>query len=53
MLANPICVCAYAYASWTFFKKRIDYEEGTLISHFGESYKQYIKDVPSGIPGVR
>jgi len=47
ILANPICICAYAYASWIFFKKRIAYEESTLTSHFGDSYKRYQRDVPS------
>lgn len=53
MLLNPICIITYAYVSWSFFKNRIEYEEATLISHFGEEYKQYQKNVPSGIPLVR
>jgi len=53
VLANPFCIIAYAYAAWTFFRRRIAYEETTLVSHFGEAYKQYQKNVPSGIPLVK
>jgi len=53
MLFNPVCILAYAYVSWTFFNTRILYEEQTLTNHFGAAYKQYQKDVPSGIPYVK
>jgi protein-S-isoprenylcysteine O-methyltransferase len=26
LLGNPLCMCAYAYATWTFFNERIQYE---------------------------
>lgn len=53
LLANPICVCGYAAASWMFFNDRIEYEEDTLTSHFGKAYVDYKKKVPSGIPFVK
>ena len=41
LLANPICVCAYAFAAWRFFKDRVPFEEEALIDFFGEEYAQY------------
>ena len=36
LLANPVCVCAYAVASFLFFRHRIPYEEHFLVRFFGE-----------------
>jgi protein-S-isoprenylcysteine O-methyltransferase len=36
LLSNPICIAAYAFASWRFFSERIPEEEDTLIKFFGE-----------------
>ena len=30
LLGNPLCTCAYAYASWKFFESRIYHEERYL-----------------------
>jgi len=53
VLGNPICAVLYAIVAFIFFKKRISYEEQTLVSHFGQEYVQYKRDVPSGIPLVK
>jgi len=53
LLFNPLCIGAYAYASWMFFRDRIEYEEETLVEHFGKQYEEYRKRVPSGIPLVK
>ena len=42
----------YAFVSFTFFKERIYVEEFTLISFFGDQYRQYQKRVGTGIPGI-
>ena len=43
----------YAAASFAFFRERIQVEEYTLITFFGEQYRQYQRRVWSGVPGVR
>lgn len=53
LLANPLCICAYAWASWKFFSSRIVYEEFYLIKFFGIQYRQYQKKVPIGIPFIK
>ncbi|GMT31303.1 hypothetical protein PFISCL1PPCAC_22600, partial [Pristionchus fissidentatus] len=52
MLSNPICAVAYAAVSWKFFADRIVDEERDLIHFFGEEYKEYQAEVPTGIPFV-
>lgn len=41
LLANPICVVAWAAASWNFFSERIAVEERYLHQFFGPQYKEY------------
>lgn len=53
VLMNPICICAYAYASWKFFQNRIPYEEAALIKMFGEKYVDYRKRTMIGIPFIK
>ena len=52
LLANPICLFLYAYASWKFFNTRIAYEEFHLIKFFGREYTTYQKQVSTGIPFI-
>ena len=52
ILTNPICIIAYAYASWTFFNSRILSEEFYLIKFFGNEYIEYAKRVPIRIPFI-
>ncbi|KPP69760.1 protein-S-isoprenylcysteine O-methyltransferase-like [Scleropages formosus] len=56
MLCNPICVLGYLFASWRFFRERIEEEEISLIHFFGDEYLDYKQRVPTGlpfIPGIR
>ncbi|XP_050536494.1 protein-S-isoprenylcysteine O-methyltransferase isoform X2 [Daktulosphaira vitifoliae] len=53
VMINPICVIAYALASWTFFNERINYEEMTLLNFFGEDYISYQMKVGIGLPFIK
>ncbi|XP_050428035.1 protein-S-isoprenylcysteine O-methyltransferase [Adelges cooleyi] len=53
IMINPVCIVAYALASWKFFKERIYYEEMTLLNFFGENYVSYQKKVGIGLPFIR
>jgi hypothetical protein len=46
LLQNPLSVVAYSYASWSFFKGRIEYEERTLCAQFPGEYEKNAKRVP-------
>lgn len=52
VLLNPVCFLLYAYVSFTFFSERIYVEEFTLISFFGQEYRDYQARVGTGIPGI-
>ena len=52
LLANPVCVLAYALATWHFFYDRIPYEEELLAEFFGDTYRAYRKRTFVGIPLV-
>ncbi|KAJ8956884.1 hypothetical protein NQ318_014301 [Aromia moschata] len=52
LLLNPLCVPAYAIASWHFFKTRIYIEEITLLNFFGQNYCNYQQKVGTGIPFI-
>ena len=52
-LANPVCLLAYTYASWSFFNERILGEEITLVYFFGEDYIHYQKQVGTGLPFIK
>jgi protein-S-isoprenylcysteine O-methyltransferase len=53
LLFNPLCICAYAYASFTFFRERIEYEEEGLVDFFGSKYEEFQKSTPSGVPFIK
>lgn len=53
LLCNPLCTVAYAAASFLFFRGRIRYEEHRMLAFFGDSYVQYQKRVPTGVPFVK
>ena len=50
LLANPVCVLAYAAATWYFFYDRIPHEEELLVEFFGDAYRQYRKRSAIGVP---
>ncbi|XP_064459508.1 protein-S-isoprenylcysteine O-methyltransferase-like [Ornithodoros turicata] len=52
VLVNPVCIIAYALASWKFFKTRVEAEEVTLLNFFGEDYVQYQKRTCTGLPFI-
>ena len=52
LLCNPVCLVGYTIASWKFFEDRINDEEESLITFFGEQYVDYKKKVGTGIPFI-
>jgi protein-S-isoprenylcysteine O-methyltransferase len=52
ILANPISIIGFAYASWKFFADRIPDEEDKLKEMFGQDYVNYCKRVPIRIPFI-
>ncbi|KAL3228144.1 hypothetical protein MRX96_004058 [Rhipicephalus microplus] len=52
VLVNPICTVAYAVASWKFFRTRVEEEEITLLTFFGEDYVQYQRQTCTGLPFI-
>jgi protein-S-isoprenylcysteine O-methyltransferase len=52
LLCNPVCVVAYAVASWRFFADRIPDEERYLLGFFGDEYSSYARATVIGIPFV-
>ena len=53
VLCNPLCVAAYAYAAWDFFRHRVPYEEATLVRFYPETYPAYMQRTHIGIPFVK
>ena len=52
LLCNPLCIVAYTYASWNFFKNRIPEEERTLQSFYQGQYVDYCRRTSIGIPFI-
>jgi protein-S-isoprenylcysteine O-methyltransferase len=53
LLCNPLCVAAYAAASWLFFAERIPREEAHLRGFFGQAYDDYAARTYVLIPLLR
>ena len=53
LLVNPVCFFLYGIVSFAFFNERIVVEEYTLISFFGSQYRDYQRQVGTGIPGIQ
>lgn len=52
VLGNPVHTILFAMASWSFFRRRIPYEEETLRQHFPD-YPAYAARTWMGIPFIR
>jgi protein-S-isoprenylcysteine O-methyltransferase len=52
LLGNPLCVGAYAAATWAFFAGRIPGEEEALLRFFGGAYAEYARRTRILIPGM-
>jgi protein-S-isoprenylcysteine O-methyltransferase len=52
VLHNYISTILFALAGWSFFSRRIPYEERSLIHHFGDAYFQYANRTYVGIPFI-
>lgn len=52
ILINPLCIIAYAIASWVFFRERITIEEIMLLNFFGQNYCDYQQKVRTGLPFI-
>lgn len=53
MLCNPLSTMAFSVVVWSFFAKRIPYEEFFLRQFFGARYEEYSQRVVSGVPFVK
>lgn len=53
MLKNIITVIGFTIVLWRFFDSRIQYEEQTLIKHFGKEYIGYRNRTPTRIPFIK
>jgi protein-S-isoprenylcysteine O-methyltransferase len=52
ILHNYICTLLFALAGWSFFSRRIPYEERSLIHLFGDAYLEYANGTYMGIPFI-
>lgn len=53
ILGNILHVFLYSLASWTFFNRRIHYEEESLCQFFPDTYPQYVAQTFMGIPLIK
>lgn len=53
LLGNIIHTILYTGAAWTFFQRRIHYEEESLCQFFPTSYPQYVSQSYMGIPFLK
>jgi len=52
ILINPLCLVGYTVVTYLFFRERIEVEEYTLVSFFGQEYRDYQKRVGTGLPWI-
>ena len=52
MCVNPLCIIAFTYILFNFFKNRIQVEEKYLIKFFGMEYIKYRREVGVLIPFI-
>lgn len=53
VLGNPIHALLYAIVSWSFFRRRIAYEEESLVQLFPDEYPAYRRRTWMGIPFLK
>ncbi|KAM7541562.1 hypothetical protein Aperf_G00000039725 [Anoplocephala perfoliata] len=53
LLVNPLCSFLYPVAAYLFFKSRVYSEERSLLLFFGDAYRAYQREVPTGLPFIR
>lgn len=53
LLGNVIHAVLFGAASWSFFRRRIEYEEESLCQFFPETYPVYVSRTYIGIPFLR
>lgn len=53
LLGNLIHAAAFASVSWTFFQRRIAYEEESLCQFFPDAYPAYVARTHMGIPFLK
>ena len=52
MCVNPLCIIAFTYILFKFFKNRIEVEEKYLIKFFGMEYIKYKREVGILMPFI-
>jgi protein-S-isoprenylcysteine O-methyltransferase len=52
VLQNPLSLVLFILAGWTFFSRRIPYEERSLVHLFGDEYYNYAMRTYVGIPFI-
>jgi protein-S-isoprenylcysteine O-methyltransferase len=53
LLGNIIHTILYSIAAWTFFQRRIHYEEESLCQFFPDTYPTYVSHTYIGIPFLK
>ena len=53
LMGNPLHALMFAIVSWTFFKRRIEFEEQSLCLFFPDEYPAYVARTWMGIPFLR
>ena len=53
MLCNPVVFAISLVSCYAFFRDRIEYEELLLVSFFQQDYRDYQRNVWSGMPFVK
>lgn len=53
LLGNLLHAVAFAGVSWSFFQRRILFEEESLCAHFPDEYPAYVARTHMGIPFLR
>ena len=52
LLVNPLCSVMYPIAAYHFFRDRVYSEELSLVAFFGDGYRAYQREVPTGLPFI-